>query len=1006
MASSRRPRTFWPLALVLPALVLSLILAPARQSARAAPPPPAAALAAPDTNLMDAGASDWLAEPLRSEPVHQMRDAGRRFLRVDAQGRSHMVFGGDGLYYARQEGDGWHVETVETADNVGHGAALAFDSRGYPVIGYCDDTGPSVKLARWTGDYWRIDWVEAVAKCQRAGVVVDGEDEVHLLYAADVRREGGDPISVVRYATEEGGRWRAETLYDATNFDVALAGDELRAIVWGTASNAIHHGAKRVNGWEWEKVVDAPPVSGWADSWIEDASLAVDGQGRSAIAYVGGTWRKFYDDDYYLAYLQQGASGWEGLGGFEPMSLTARLTFDSAGRPAILYRSWYAREGYLRWDGSAWIDRPVERPAGGRWGQDVAADGEGGIRAAYLGSDAGIESVVHASESAGAWMLETVAAAQNVAARSARGEMDVAQGKLAYAADGQVYFAEKAGDRWEILPVGADPSNNPLMAIGPDGEVWIAYIAGSRLLQVAHRGAGGWTNEVAREELMPRGAAPFSLAVSADGRPRVLYFTERPWRLMLSERSDAGEWSSSIVKEFNSWSYYDWAWTALALDAGNRPRIVYALSEPGVTILRYAAFDGATWAVSEIDTQPGWVRPSLQLDAHGTPHLAYQAGTEPRYATLLNGRWTRQTPAPNEPPYSDTLRSLSLVVDRRGRPHVAYVLSGDWYWPWNVVRHAVLDRGEWQADDVALGGIYKDVNLDLDEHDRAVVTYHDGRAWQAREAPRRFAPLCAPDDDAATAQSGAGRVERVTTRCSYDAHVRLGGHVDLYTSERYVRTGGAGVPRGEGEPGYVAGLVFPDLGIPQGAVITSARLILSAWQDRDETVALEIAAEKGDAGAGFGPGAGWPHERARTALRSQWRVVPRGRVESPDLSAVVQEAVSEPEWNANASLALLLRPLTGVQPVADWAGSAVDEANAPQLVVEWRLPARHPRRPMRPYRPKPPHPLRRWPPRPRQLKPSRPPPRRLLPPPPHPPSLRRSRRHQRQPSPPSPAIIR
>ncbi|MBK9094043.1 MAG: hypothetical protein IPM84_14975 [Anaerolineae bacterium] len=84
-----------------------------------------------------------------------------RSLRLDSQGRPHIAYGGDHLYYAWHDGSAWQLETVDSGVRVGAYASLALDSNGSPHIGYFDSANFDLRYASKSGNAWVIQTVDA-----------------------------------------------------------------------------------------------------------------------------------------------------------------------------------------------------------------------------------------------------------------------------------------------------------------------------------------------------------------------------------------------------------------------------------------------------------------------------------------------------------------------------------------------------------------------------------------------------------------------------------------------------------------------------------------------------------------------------------------------------------------------------------------------------------------------------------------------------------------------------
>jgi hypothetical protein len=126
--------------------------------------------------------------------------------------------------------------------------------------------------------------------------------------------------------------------------------------------------------------------------------------------------------------------------------------------------------------------------------------------------------------------------------------------------------------------------------------------------------------------------------------------------------------------------------TSLAVDASNRPHIVYQdLSNPLSDFdLKYAYWSGGQWRFETIDTGSGnWgTYTSLALDSSGIGHVAYGHGgnvsnpfSGPRYAVRSSSGWVAETVPTNQA----TGQYTALALDSLDRPHITY--SGNQYDP-------------------------------------------------------------------------------------------------------------------------------------------------------------------------------------------------------------------------------------------------------------------------------------------------------------------------------------
>ena len=118
------------------------------------------------------------------------------------------------------------------------------------------------------------------------------------------------------------------------------------------------------------------------------------------------------------------------------------------------------------------------------------------------------------------------------------------------------------------------------------------------------------------------------------------------------------------------------------------------------------------------------------------------------------------------------------------------------------------------------------------------------------------------------------------------------------------------------EPGYLVGLRFSNIDIPQGATIYDANLELDAFVGSDEFTNVEIYAEAADDAVGLTNGSYLIH-RERVGHTVSWLNVRATTfaigqpLESPDLTALINGVTSRPGWAAGGHINIIINATAG-----------------------------------------------------------------------------------------------
>ena len=262
--------------------------------------------------------SDWEIEILDSEGSAGMYTS----IDLDSDDYPHisyaistLPYGIYNLRYARFDGSEWHIETVDTAGDVGYYTSIALDSNDRPHISYCDESGAlyseyntymhnynyymdrDLKYARFDGSEWHIEKVDSEEYVGRySSIAIDSNDHPHISY-----------------------------YHDVTEFDLKYA---------------------RFDGSEWQ--IEVVESGGWVGKWT---SIAMDSDDYPHISYMDY-------NNYDLKYARFDGSEWhiETVDEEGDVGLYTSIALDSGGYPHISYYDYYTNHD-LKY---AWFEGPYQ----------------------------------------------------------------------------------------------------------------------------------------------------------------------------------------------------------------------------------------------------------------------------------------------------------------------------------------------------------------------------------------------------------------------------------------------------------------------------------------------------------------------------------------------------------------------------------------------------------------------------------------------------------------------
>ncbi|MBN1296368.1 hypothetical protein JXA80_06280 [bacterium] len=595
-----------------------------------------------------------------------------------------LAYGGNGLFYARNNGTYWELETVDASPNVGMFTCLKFDAQGNAHIVYSD---------------WDIDWIGMGVKYARQ---VDGAWQV-----ASVPLQTNNIGSFSLDLDANGLPWIAYV--DNTDFTV------------GT----IHPDGS--GGWD-RDVIFLSMVPLW------NIEVVMDGMNPIITYFAGAT-----DPKLKLAY--NGTSGWETLElDPSPTSVThLDMALDTSGFVHICYKTMIPDAlKYITLEPGGWpsISEIVDDTGteNGQYPSIVLHPISGDPVISYVNGN-GPTSLKTAQNEGLGWEIQTVRMSSRHIRYPSITETVVGHQHItfyddedqtlnhAFVVSGSPSFT--AMDRIRKVYIPLEAGSNPA------GDLFVLftdYFDMSLYLQT--RRSGEW-----RASTIPGIDEPvtaLSSDVSAQGylgmaRTASSVQTLTTGYMTFSEQSDTG-WRHQTVDMDQSAAGIR---TCTRFDAEGIPHILYDAST--VTLLRHAWRPESTWIISDI--YDNWMMYYfMDIDPAGRVHVIFQdASFGLHYAqSETMSDWS------DEIIDTDSVQGGSSIirVDAGGRPHVLHMDPDT-----NTIRYFVNNGSQWSNETIPGTAFYDTMVWDYaispsGRHDLILwndVTMHLHHFWKASD---------------------------------------------------------------------------------------------------------------------------------------------------------------------------------------------------------------------------------------------------------------------------------
>lgn len=562
-------------------------------------------------------------------------------LALDAAGRPHISYIdviNFKLKYAYWNGESWRLQVLGDAHGYTERTAIDIDTAGRPHIVYKTDTrippsytGRYAGYARWTGSQWELETLAFGG--QYLSFALDSAGAPHISYFNNYE---------FRHATKQGGAWHVEPVGLSSlgyGSSIAVDSQDRPHVAYIQDEQNAQLIYAYLDGSEW---ISSTIASAWPGLSV---SLTLDEADTAHIA-LGG---QYFAIGNGQAMVKSAAGAM--------YSTYSAIALDGEGRPAISYLG----QGNMickRWDGDQWVSDLVDD--GGRSGLNSSIDvaGYGDARISYY-TASGMDgaAIRYAQRDDMSWAAETItktympqyphSAYDTSLALDSRKRPHVAFWYSDYYSDG-LYYGYKAGESWQIEQIADDASSPNDLVLDSSDRPHIAF-TDSAILWYGRREADGWQLTGLTDGF--ENLTTFSLALDEVDRPHFAYVTVdgEAKHLKLAAWSGA-DWQFSNVESIGL--EQEFVSAKLALGGDGRPHIAYVVDTgtDNISEVRYATQNGESWTVEVVDNRRWWKGiPEIVLDRQGDPAIVFSDPALPnrgiQVATQVEGQWQVETAA-------------------------------------------------------------------------------------------------------------------------------------------------------------------------------------------------------------------------------------------------------------------------------------------------------------------------------------------------------------------------
>jgi len=666
-------------------------------------------------------------------------------LAIGYDGKVHIAYGGEQLYYSLWDGCTWQEKEIESG-GVGEYCSLALDSMGNPAISYYDATDGALKYAHWNGMGWNIE-------------TVDNDGDVGQYTSLAFDRSGNPAISYydatnddLKYARWNGTSWQIERVDSAgwvgsyTSLDFDTSG--YPGISYYDATN----GDLKYAQWtccDWD--IETVDSDGWVGAYT---SLALDNSGNPAISYYDAT-----NGALKYAWRCSPTCGWsiEEVDSAGDVGTYTSLAFDTSvipWKPAISYYD--VTNGALKYaqlSGDSWDVKTVDDRGDVGTYTSLAFDRLGNPGISYY--DASNDYLKYAHWDGAGWDRETVYSIGDIGRYTsfafdssdnpAISYYDVRHGSLKYAHwddEGcDIETVDNDGDVGSYTSLAFDSTDSPGISY---------YDATKGDLKYAHWNGTGWATMPPVDSAGDVGSYT-SLAFDSTDNPAISYYDVTNGALKYA-RWNGSNWvgaaaSSSVPDTVDSEGNVG-QYTCLAFDRASPANPAISYYDASNDYLKYAHWNGTRWVVETVDSV-GWVGTytSLAFNSSGNPAISYHDATngDLKYAHWEGTSWDIETV--DSKGWVGTYTSLAF--DSSGNPAISYhdATKGD-------LKYAHWNGTSWDIATVdSFGWVGTYTSLAFDSSGNPAISYdeatHDDLryAYFPNEAPQQPSNISPADED-------------------------------------------------------------------------------------------------------------------------------------------------------------------------------------------------------------------------------------------------------------------